>query len=59
MPTRFEEAASSAPRRTILFRYYSRPNMVFLGHLREKGRGERLWETAKFALVRSAAAFTR
>jgi len=29
-------------------------NMVFLGHLREKGRGERLRETAKFALVRSA-----
>ncbi len=28
-------------------------NMVFLGHLREKGRGDRLWETAKFALVRS------
>ena len=28
-------------------------NMVFLGHLREKGRGERLRETAKFALVRS------
>jgi len=29
-------------------------NMVFLGHLREKGRGERLRETAKFALGRSA-----
>jgi len=29
-------------------------NVVFLGHLREKGRGERLRETAKFALVRSA-----
>ncbi len=29
-------------------------NMVFLGHLREKGKGERLRETAKFALVRSA-----
>ncbi len=29
-------------------------NMVFLDHLREKGRGERLRETAKFALVRSA-----
>ena len=28
-------------------------NMVFLGHLRQKGRGERLRETAKFALVRS------
>jgi len=28
-------------------------NIVFLGHLREKGRGERLRETAKFALVRS------
>lgn len=28
-------------------------NVVFLGHLREKGRGERLRETAKFALVRS------
>ncbi len=29
-------------------------NMVFLGHLREKAKGERLRETAKFALVRSA-----
>lgn len=29
-------------------------NMVFLGHLREKGRVTRLRETAKFALVRSA-----
>ena len=29
-------------------------NMVFLGHLREKGRGARLRETTKFALVRSA-----
>ncbi len=29
-------------------------NMVFLGHLREKRRGARLRETAKFALVRSA-----
>lgn len=29
-------------------------NMVFLGHLREKAKGERLQETAKFALVRSA-----
>ena len=29
-------------------------NMVFLGHLRERGRGARLRETAKFALVRSA-----
>ncbi len=28
-------------------------NMVFLGHLREKGRGTRLRETAKFALSRS------
>ena len=28
-------------------------NMVFLGHLREKGRGARLRETAKFALSRS------
>ena len=28
-------------------------NMVFLGHLRQKGRVERLRETAKFALVRS------
>ena len=29
-------------------------NIVFLGHLRERGRGARLRETAKFALVRSA-----
>ncbi len=29
-------------------------NMVFLDHLREQSRGERLRETAKFALVRSA-----
>ncbi len=29
-------------------------NMVFLGHLREKDRGTRLRETAKFALARSA-----
>ncbi|MDP9475436.1 MAG: hypothetical protein M3R38_07060 [Actinomycetota bacterium] len=29
-------------------------NMVFLGHLREKAKGARLRETAKFALVRSA-----
>ena len=29
-------------------------NMVFLGHLREKGRGARLRETTKFDLVRSA-----
>jgi cytochrome c-type biogenesis protein len=28
-------------------------NMVFLGHLRERGREARLRETAKFALVRS------
>ncbi len=28
-------------------------NMVFLGHLREKAKGERLRETAKFALSRS------
>ncbi len=28
-------------------------NMVFLGHLREKGKGTRLRETAKFALSRS------
>ncbi|MDQ3638072.1 MAG: hypothetical protein M3426_08780 [Actinomycetota bacterium] len=29
-------------------------NMVFLGYLREKARGERLRETAEFAQVRSA-----
>lgn len=28
-------------------------NMIFLGHLRDKGRGDRIRETAKFALSRS------